>query len=309
MARGAPRPGSESNFLKMRLSLDHLVILVPDLERAMQAYGAMGFTVQPGGTHSEGSTHNALIGFADGSYIELIAFLKADPGHRWYRHQEVGQTGLIDYALVPDDIRLTLDATRAQTKVFNTGPYEGPFKGGRERPDGERLAWEIALPPGGDLPFLCADVTPRALRVREGDVRAHANGVQGIASITVLVADLAATLARLRTLLEPATSGTRPPAGGGRGAGAPAAAPTMSRANLSGLDLQVGTIMVGTCRIELVSPRPNAVSPPGQALAQALATHGEGPIAAALPRVGKAGEIQVLPRERTDGAWLDILST
>lgn len=294
----------------MSLPLDHLVILVPDLEQAIRDHTALGFTVQPGGTHSEGSTHNALIGFADGSYLELIAFLQPDPAHRWYRHQEAGQFGLIDFALSPADIRLTIDATRAPTKgqppAFDGGSYEGPFKGGRERPDGERLAWEIALPPGGDLPFLCSDVTPRSLRVREGQVRAHANGVQGVASLTVLVADLDASLARYRVLLETPHAAPR---GAGRSATPPSTpGPILSRPTLSGLDLRVASIAAGPCRIELVSPRPDAISPPGQAIAQALATYGEGPIGAALHRVGRAGEVRTLPRDRTAGAWLDIVS-
>ena len=66
----------------MSLQLDHLVILVRDLESAIADYTALGFTVQRGGTHADGATHNALVGFADGSYLELIAFLKPAPAHR-----------------------------------------------------------------------------------------------------------------------------------------------------------------------------------------------------------------------------------
>ena len=67
----------------MPLSLDHIVILVDELEAAITHYEALGFTVQRGGTHADGATHNALVGFADGSYLELIAFLLREPKHRW----------------------------------------------------------------------------------------------------------------------------------------------------------------------------------------------------------------------------------
>jgi catechol 2,3-dioxygenase-like lactoylglutathione lyase family enzyme len=64
----------------MTLPLDHVVILVAELERAIADYTTLGFTVQRGGTHAGGSTHNALVGFADGSYLELIAFLRRTAG-------------------------------------------------------------------------------------------------------------------------------------------------------------------------------------------------------------------------------------
>ena len=54
--------------------IDHIVVVVPDLEDAITKYGELGFTVVRGGKHNIG-THNALIAFADGSYVELIAFL------------------------------------------------------------------------------------------------------------------------------------------------------------------------------------------------------------------------------------------
>jgi hypothetical protein len=55
--------------------LDHLVVLVRDLEGAIGDYGVLGFAVTPGGEHADGLTRNALIPFEDGSYLELVAFL------------------------------------------------------------------------------------------------------------------------------------------------------------------------------------------------------------------------------------------
>ena len=55
-------------------SIDHIVILVRNLEEAIADYTALGFTVTPGGVHADGATHNALVPFDDGSYLELIAF-------------------------------------------------------------------------------------------------------------------------------------------------------------------------------------------------------------------------------------------
>ena len=47
----------------MSLLLDHIVIRVQDLEQTIGNYSSLDFTVQRGGTHANGATHNALIGF------------------------------------------------------------------------------------------------------------------------------------------------------------------------------------------------------------------------------------------------------
>ena len=49
-------------------AIDHIVILVNDLQAAIDDYAALGFSVAPGGTHADGATHNALIIFADDTY-------------------------------------------------------------------------------------------------------------------------------------------------------------------------------------------------------------------------------------------------
>lgn len=179
----------------MLVGVDHIVILVSDLEVAISDYTALGFTVVPGGEHSDGSTHNALIAFGDGTYLELIAFKKPSPEHRWWRFQAMGE-GLIDYALLPNALNLDIEQARARGLEI-----EGPFPGGRLRPDGQELKWQTALPTTPDLPFLCADVTPRNLRVPGQEFQNHANGVTGIAYVHVVVSDFARSVDRYRALL------------------------------------------------------------------------------------------------------------
>ncbi|HEU4327033.1 MAG TPA: VOC family protein [Roseiflexaceae bacterium] len=179
----------------MSLAIDHLVILVRDLAAASADYAALGFTVTPGGTHTDGATHNALIALADGSYFELIAFLRDAPEHRWWRHNPVGE-GLIDFALVPDNIEAVIGGARGRGLDL-----EGPLDGGRLRPDGQRVAWRTGWSSSTDLPFLCADVTPRELRVPPGPARQHTNGAAGIAELTIVVRDLTASATRYQALL------------------------------------------------------------------------------------------------------------
>ncbi len=56
----------------MLTGIDHIVIVVNNLDVASTQFETAGFTVTPGGSHPTG-TYNALIPFQDGSYFELIA--------------------------------------------------------------------------------------------------------------------------------------------------------------------------------------------------------------------------------------------
>ena len=53
--------------------LDHVVIVVSSLAEASRSFAAAGLTVTPGGRHDEIPTENALVAFADGSHLELLA--------------------------------------------------------------------------------------------------------------------------------------------------------------------------------------------------------------------------------------------
>jgi len=269
----------------MSLPLDHVVILVRDLEQTIAEYTALGFTVQRGGTHTDGFTHNALIGFADGSYLELIAFLRPKPEHRWGGFAARGHQGLVDFALLPPSVAEVVARAHAGGVA-----YQGPSDGGRTRPDGEMLRWQIGTPPDSGLPFLCGDLTPRALRVREGEVRQHANGVTGVASLTVVVRDLAASVRRYRALL----------------AMEPGTAVHAAGLGLKQVLLPLGAIhsdALGPTTLMLVSPGPDLHHPAAATLHQALSTGGEGLVGLTL-----RGPTDVaMPRQRMQGAVIDIV--
>ncbi len=179
------------------LRLDHVVIAVADLERAVGLCTQAGFTVAPGGRHPGRNTRNALIVFEDGAYLELITYAVPSPDERWWRELDAQGDGLVDFALLPQD----LPAAIAQAQARGLTDIRGPLPGSRDRPDGVHIAWQTARQAQHDLPFLCADLTPRALRVPEGAVRRHRNGARGIAELTVAVNDVQVSLARYRALL------------------------------------------------------------------------------------------------------------
>lgn len=266
----------------MSLSLDHLVIHVKDLQAAIANYQSLGFTVQIGGTHADGNTHNALVGFADGSYLELIAFLHPTPNHRWSQYHTTGYEGFVDYALLPDSVGKVVHRVQAQGLA-----YQGPFDGGRVRPDGEKLVWQIGTPPTPELPFLCGDITARALRVREGDVRIHPNGAQGIASLTLLVRHLADSVERYQILLDSQPSG--------------------SIQFVAGLGVSQLTFALGHTDIVLISPTPDSQAPAARELQRVLSTRGEGVLGATLK--ASSGASKGLPLHTTHGALFDITTT
>lgn len=162
----------------MAFSLDHVVIAVGDLDLAARDYGALGFTVTPGGIHANGATHNALVVFGDGSYLELLALTGQPPqGDAADFSPLVRQgKGIVAYALLSHD--MDTDAARLREGGLPIGEVR---EGRRLRHDGVELRWKTALVREAMTPFLIQDITPRPLRV-PGDASAitHANSVIGI---------------------------------------------------------------------------------------------------------------------------------
>jgi catechol 2,3-dioxygenase-like lactoylglutathione lyase family enzyme len=169
--------------------LDHLVVLVRDLDAAVRDYARLGFAVTPGGEHADGLTRNALIPFEDGTYLELVTFVDPeDPRDNiwgWRPFLSSGG-GLIDYCVASDD--LEADVRRLGGAGF---VVDGPADGGRRLPDGTRIRWRVAriLQEGRLLPFLIEDLTPRSSRVPGGALAEHPNGATGIARLELVAAD------------------------------------------------------------------------------------------------------------------------
>ncbi len=222
-----------------------------DLEQARADYSALGFLVVPGGEHTGGATHNALVAFSDGSYLELIAFKRPSPDHRWWKHTGNGE-GFIDFALLPGSIEEDMAAARSRGLDL-----EGPTPGGRFRPDGQELKWQTGTPLTPDLPFLCFDLSPRDLRVPSGPVREHPNRVTGISRLFVVVKDLAASSKAYRALL------------GLEGSGGP----VLPDENLP----RYTQFKLGQAFMVLLE-----AAPAPYPLANYLKSHGEGPFALAL---------------------------
>ena len=164
--------------------IDHLVIVVNDLDQAIRDYRELGFNVVAGGQHPVGS-HNAIIAFEDNSYLEIIAFYREAPDHRWWEPLRKGER-FVDFCLQTDDLRGDTKKLRDAGVAIND-----PVPWARKRPDGYQLKWLLSLVTGsqrGVAPFLIEDLTPRSERVPQAFE--HPNQVTGIEVVTVAVSEL-----------------------------------------------------------------------------------------------------------------------
>lgn len=262
--------------------IDHVVIGVRDLAQASADYTAAGFTVTPGGEHTGGRrTHNALIAFADTTYLELIAYREPDTPRDddpWWRRLARGE-GFLGFALRMDDA--TGEASALQSRGVSV---HGPFTGGRERPDGQRVAWRsIEVEGSGPVPFLIEDLTPRRLRIPDGAATEHPLGVARLLALALVVEDLDAA-ASFAGLLG--------------SAGTPLAAPMEGMEGMEGIGAAL-RFTVGPHTIDLLTPMgPESV--PGRA----LSVRGPAPYALTL---GATNTNTTLPLAQTHGARIRIV--
>ena len=181
----------------MNLRIDHVTVCGSNLEKMRQDFAGVGLHTTYGGRHANGVTHMALLGFEDGSYLELIAPQKpgAVEGSDWARFMAVN-AGACAWAVAVGDIGSEV------AKLKRTGiEVKGPFPGSRRRPDGTLLQWETARvgggTPGATLPFLIQDKTPRSLRMQPS-ASIKGSGLNGIAIVVLGVSDLDAATALFR---------------------------------------------------------------------------------------------------------------
>ncbi|MFN8454619.1 MAG: VOC family protein [Anaerolineae bacterium] len=167
----------------MILKLDHVVIAGSTLAPLEAAFAGAGLSTQYGGPHSNGVTHMALLGFSDGSYLELISSLQA---------------GLTDAVFWGAHITANGGPCAWAVQVARLAglgmPVSQPAYYQRRRPDGVLLEWNLVIVgnqgAGAVLPFLITDITPREWRVSPSD--SVAGWLTGVAAVIIGVDSLAA---------------------------------------------------------------------------------------------------------------------
>ncbi len=171
--------------------IDHVVVVVHDLDAARDTFARMGFTVTPRGVHSVGSRNHCVMLGRD--YIELLASPAENPhpSREYYTEFARGGEGLAAIALGSNN------AKGAYTELLwaGFGPAD-PLELARPvaLPDGARDArFRITLLPPGATPggrvFVCEHLT-RELVWRPEHQR-HANGATELAAVAILCDDVA----------------------------------------------------------------------------------------------------------------------
>jgi hypothetical protein len=166
------------------MELDHLAVVAADLDAgAAHVASALGIAPGPGGRHARFGTHNLLLSLGPGLYLEVIAPDPAAPspaGPRWFGLDRAGAPRLGNWIV------------RAET--LEGLPPQAGVPVAMTRGD---LAWEIAVPPDGGLPWDGA--FPSVIAWRAGRHPADLLPDHGLRllALTVLCPDPAAAAARL----------------------------------------------------------------------------------------------------------------
>lgn len=188
----------------MNLDIDHVAFAWDDLDALTDRFAQLGLDPDYGGAHGGGGTHMSVLGFDDGSYIELIA-PDGDPneGVPFWERQMRTRAGPCAWCVAVDD------ASAAVKRAVDAGvAVGGPWYNSRERPDGVRVEWDMAFlgvdqANTGDqswvLPFYICDRTPRSYRVQPSESVAS-GPFTGIGTVVVAVDEFGQTVDRLQRL-------------------------------------------------------------------------------------------------------------
>ncbi|MFB6299936.1 MAG: VOC family protein [Halobacteriales archaeon] len=173
----------------MRGQLDHVTIAWDDLDEVRATFGDAGLDTDYGGAHDNAVTHMAVVGFDDGTYLELVSTIDAgDPESSLWGPYIVDNAGPTAWALGVTDV-----AEEAKRAIDAGLPVSGPQQLSRERPDGRAAEWDEAFI-GTDaerekLPFVIADRTPRRHRIEPSPTVA-AGPLDGLETVVVAVDDI-----------------------------------------------------------------------------------------------------------------------
>jgi len=146
----------------METTIDHVPYACSDLEEMARTFERLGLTPEYGGVHDNGVTHMSILGFEDGSYLELISERERGEHDFWPEHIR-GDAGPAAWCVRVPDIVATC------RRMLESGlAVQGPVYGSRERDDGRLVEWDVATfgTHAKRLvhPFAIADRTPHSLR-------------------------------------------------------------------------------------------------------------------------------------------------
>lgn len=177
------------NYLcrSMNGTLDHVMFVWEDLDDITNTFTQLGLNPDYGGVHPDRGTEMAMVGFEDGSYLELIAPTNTEElPQQW--PEKMFSAGPYRWCLEVDDLRHELE------RLSETGTtVKGPAQNSRERPDGTLIEYEVIIygteETVGRLPFLIKDITPQHYRVQISESIAGSS-LTGVAQVVIAVEDV-----------------------------------------------------------------------------------------------------------------------
>jgi catechol 2,3-dioxygenase-like lactoylglutathione lyase family enzyme len=175
------------------LGLDHVIILVRDLDDADARMARLGFRPTPRGVHSAHiGTANATVMLENGTYFETLTVLEPTPENADRRAVLAEREGLFGLALKTDDAHGAAEAFEAaqiaaggalafvRPVAFPSGTQDACFTVARIRAEAT---------PGASL-FVCQHHTPEI--VWREDYLEQPNGAAGLAEVIGIADDLLA---------------------------------------------------------------------------------------------------------------------
>ena len=204
--------------------LDHVVVMVRELDAAAQAWRALGFTLSPRGTHSAHlGTGNYTIMFGT-DYVELLGVLQDTPLNAPSREFLARRgEGIERAAFTTDDAAQGVAALRARgmdvsAPVEFNRPVDLP-SGGKGEAAFSVFHWPVDERPGDMRIFACQHHTRGTVWIPE--LQSHPNTTTGIVRLEIVTAVPAEAAAQLAGLLDtepaPCDGGARVATAPGRG--------------------------------------------------------------------------------------------
>jgi catechol 2,3-dioxygenase-like lactoylglutathione lyase family enzyme len=165
------------------LGIDHVVVLVRDLDAAAATFARLGFALTPRGRHSIGTQNHCLMFERD--YLELLAVVEPHPVTTAFAEFLVVAEGAGAIAFSSDDAAaahasLQADGIAAQAPVDFSRPVALP---GGSRDARFRIVQLANEATPGCRAFLCQHFTPEV--VWRDEYRNHPLGVVGLAGVTI----------------------------------------------------------------------------------------------------------------------------
>ena len=178
------------------LKIDHVTLAASQLQVLQDAFAQIGLATDYGGVHSNGVTHMSLVGFDDGSYIELISTLTPGTHAPWWPAHIAADAGPCAWSIQVDDV----SAEVSRLSMLGV-PVSGPTYMQRKRPDGTTVEWDLASVGDGEIgtvhPFVIKDRTPRHWRVAPTS-SVSGSELTGAAIVVIGVRDLESSIATFR---------------------------------------------------------------------------------------------------------------